>query len=160
MLDNLYLPIPKRARDINNATGAQLATKASAAAAEIDRLLKSGRARDASRRGLWDRTDDLFHEVPTPGSYDCHELPPLPSNDVYGLDMGLFPEALELDIPTVHVYGVKDPRYPASIQLACMSNPEKRLVYDHGGGHEIPRASKVSAELASAVEWLDRQIDS
>lgn len=158
MLENMGLPVPRKAWQINDLTGAQLATKASAAAVEIERLLRSGNAREASRRGLWDRTDDLVHEVPMPGTVDCHELPELPSNDVYGLDLTRFPSGLKIDIPTVHVYGIKDPRYPASIHLAYLSNEEKRLVYDHSGGHEIPRTTKVSKELASAVEWLDEQV--
>ncbi|XPT03477.1 hypothetical protein M3J09_012569 [Ascochyta lentis] len=159
MLDNMNLPVSAKAWEISDLTGHQLATKANAAAAEIERLLKSGKAREASKRGLWDRTEDLAHKVLEPGTYDCHKLPDLPLTDVYGYDTTLFPSALRLDLPTVHIYGIKDPRYPASIQLAYLSNPEKRLVYDHGGGHEIPRTSKVSAEIASAVQWLEGQIN-
>lgn len=158
MLDNMYLPVSSKAWKVNNFTGSLLATKASAAAAEIDRLLRSGNAREASRRGLWDDTSDLAHEVLAPGTYDCHRLPDLPPDDVYGYDTTLFPSALKVDIPTVHIYGIKDPRYPASVQLAYLSNADRRLVYDHGGGHEVPRTSKVSAKIASAVRWLEERL--
>jgi hypothetical protein len=63
-----------------------------------------------------------------------------------------------MDIPTVHIYGIKDPRYPASIQLAHFSNENNRKVFDHKGGHEIPRTTIVSQTIAGMVEWLGEQV--
>ncbi|EAW11762.1 putative EF-hand calcium-binding domain protein [Aspergillus clavatus NRRL 1] len=56
-------------------------------------------------------------------------------------------------IPTVHVYGAKDPRYVAGLQLAELCQPAIRMVYDHGGGHEIPRLGVVSEKIAELVRW-------
>lgn len=58
-----------------------------------------------------------------------------------------------IDIPTVHVYGSKDPRYAAGVHLSGICNPDKRRTYNHGGGHEIPRTSDVSSSIAKLFEW-------
>ncbi|KAL1968425.1 hypothetical protein VTN77DRAFT_1954 [Rasamsonia byssochlamydoides] len=59
----------------------------------------------------------------------------------------------QITIPTVHVYGSKDPRYFAGLQLANLCDPQVRRVYDHGGGHEIPRKEVVSSTIASLIRW-------
>lgn len=58
-----------------------------------------------------------------------------------------------ITIPTVHVYGSRDPRYFAGLQLANLCDPRVRRVYDHGGGHEIPRKEVVSSTIASLIRW-------
>lgn len=58
-----------------------------------------------------------------------------------------------IDVPTVHLYGSKDPRYVAGIQLSGMCDPGKRRVFNHEGGHEIPRTEAVSKTIAELVEW-------
>lgn len=58
-----------------------------------------------------------------------------------------------IDIPTLHVYGSKDPRYAAGVHLSGVCNPEKRRTYDHGGGHEIPRTNEVSSSIADLFLW-------
>lgn len=58
-----------------------------------------------------------------------------------------------IEIPTVHVYGSKDPRYAAGVHLSGICNPKTRRTYDHGGGHEIPRTSEVSSSMAELVQW-------
>ena len=57
-------------------------------------------------------------------------------------------------VPTVHVYGSKDPRYAAGVQLSGICEPGKRRVFDHGGGHEIPRTDRVSRTIAELVRWV------
>ncbi|CAJ2512317.1 Uu.00g053320.m01.CDS01 [Anthostomella pinea] len=89
---------------------------------------------------------------------DPKALPPLEADDVYGLNLTDIPEHLVIDIPTVHIYGIKDPRYPAAVQLAWFCNPDKRRVFDTGGGHEIPRSSQVSREIADAIVWLQDMV--
>lgn len=84
-------------------------------------------------------------------------MPPLEVTDVYGLDLSLMPPNLRLTLPTVHVFGRKDPVRAASLQLAMMCDPENRLVYDHGGGHEIPRFSTVTGDLVHAIQWLGKR---
>ncbi|KAK7982031.1 hypothetical protein PG988_004269 [Apiospora saccharicola] len=75
------------------------------------------------------------------------------SDDCFGLNLNKIPAELKIRIPTVHVFGEKDPRLPASIQLAGLCDPYIRKVYNHGGGHEIPRAKGVSEELAQLLQW-------
>ncbi len=74
-------------------------------------------------------------------------------HNVFGLDATQFSEDFKIRIPTVHIYGAKDPRLPASLQLTCLCNAEVRKTYDHGGGHDIPRAKKVSEDIAELVRW-------
>ena len=94
---------------------------------------------------LWDEVpaEDLDHD-PTD--------PPL-SSDVYGLDFNSFPEDLKIKIPTVHVYGAKDPKYVASMQLVHFCEETRRKTFDHGGGHDVPRRTGVSERIAELVEW-------
>lgn len=73
--------------------------------------------------------------------------------DVFGLDTTKVPEDMRIGIPTVHVYGGRDPRFPASLQLAGICEAGVRKVYDHRGGHDVPRGKEVSEELAKLVEW-------
>ena len=73
--------------------------------------------------------------------------------NIFGLDTTKIPENLTIKIPTVHIYGYKDPRYAASVQLAHLCDPENRKMFDHGGGHDIPRAKEVSVAIANLVNW-------
>ncbi len=95
---------------------------------------------------LWDEVppEDLEH--------DPSEAPP--SSDVYGLDFSSFPEDLKIKIPTVHVYGAKDPKYVASMQLVHFCEENRRRTFDHGGGHDVPRRTDVSERIAELVEWV------
>lgn len=72
---------------------------------------------------------------------------------VFGIDVAQIPQKLKIPIPTVHVYGSKDPRFPASVTLAQVCDPSVRRTFDHVGGHEIPRNRDVSETLAELVEW-------
>jgi hypothetical protein len=53
-------------------------------------------------------------------------------NNVYRLDLPQFPESSKIQIPTVHIYRSKDPRYPAALQLAYMCDERARMMYDTG----------------------------
>ena len=75
---------------------------------------------------------------------------------MYGLDFTTFPEDLKIRIPTVHVYGAKDPKYVASLQLVHFCQEGRRRVFDHGGGHDVPKATGVSDRIAELVEWAAR----
>lgn len=75
------------------------------------------------------------------------------SRNVFGLDLSKMGEELKIKIPTVHVFGENDPRCPASIQLAHLCHPYARKLYNHKGGHEIPRNKEVSEELAKLLQW-------
>ncbi|KAJ5167791.1 uncharacterized protein N7482_003385 [Penicillium canariense] len=58
-----------------------------------------------------------------------------------------------IPIPTVHIYGFKDPRYAAGVHLSAICQPEKRRTYNHEGGHEIPRTLNVNYAIAESVRW-------
>lgn len=160
ILDRMGLPVSPAAWEINNRTGRGLHEKAGAAGKEIEAMLRAGNTGGAARRGLWDRTDDLVHQVASSldPEYDPHELPKQDPSNVFGLDFTRFPECLRINIPTVHIYGIKDPRYTSSIQLANFCVGDKRRVFDHGGGHDIPRTTRVSEQIAVAVSWLEKMI--
>ena len=162
------LPVSSAAWEINDRTGYALHEKAGAAGAEISSMMagKAGnKDHESSRRGLWDRTDNLIHNVPpssscngTANGYNPHQLPPQDLTNIYGLDITRIPECLRINIPTVHIYGIKDPRYTSSMQLAHFCAADKRRVLDHGGGHEVPRTTRVSNEIAEAIMWLETMI--
>ena len=63
-----------------------------------------------------------------------------------------------ISIPTVHIYGSKDPRYASGVQLAGLCDPEKRRDFNHGGGHEIPRTNFVSRTIAESIRWAIAQV--
>jgi hypothetical protein len=60
----------------------------------------------------------------------------------------------QIDIPTVHIVGAKDPRYFAGLQLFNLSHPDVRKTFDHDGGHEIPRNERTSTTIASLIRWV------
>jgi len=141
VLEDLELPVPQRAYDINDETVRLLkarAGKLTQLAANPDQI-KLG-------TGLWDDLEGLVH--------DPSVMPD--EEDVYGLDFTIIPRDMRIKIPTVHVYGAKDPRWPASLQLAHFCN--RREMYDHGGGHDIPRSTDVSLKLAGLLEGLKSNI--
>lgn len=74
----------------------------------------------------------------------------------YGLDFSKIPPSLAIRIPTVHIYGVKDPRAKASLLLSefCVGENGRKKIFGHPGGHEIPRHIYVSEEIAELVEWI------
>jgi hypothetical protein len=134
VLEDLGLDVPQKAKDINDRTGKALRGKAGMLkemAANMDKIQPGV--------GLWDDTSDLVHD-PT-------QMPS--ASDVFGLDYTVFPKDAFVTIPTAHIYGCKDPRWPSSMQLAYFCTD--RAMYDHGGGHDIPRSSDVSIRIAELV---------
>mgnify|MGYP002717973311 FL=1 len=81
------------------------------------------------------------------------------------LDSGLSEDELRkeitspyrINVPTVHIYGSKDPRWAAGVHLSGICEPSKRRTYDHGGGHEIPRTAVVSNSIAELFQWAVAQ---
>lgn len=113
---------------------------------ELDRQTKSQLLEKTTAevtRDRWQLTD--YASVVRRAQFD--------SDDCFGLNLNRIPAELKIRIPTAHVFGEKDPRLPASIQLAGLCDPYIRKVYNHGGGHEIPRAKDVSEELAQLLQW-------
>jgi Na+-exporting ATPase len=63
---------------------------------------------------------------------------------------------VKIKIPTAHIYGERDPRYIAGIQLSEVCEKRSRKEYNHGGGHEIPRFEAVSGAMADLIRWAVR----
>lgn len=141
-LEDLGLPVSKKAWEINEKTSQQLKSKTAkyAALADAPEKIQIG-------LGLWDYDREEM-------SHDHDKFPD--AKDVYGLDFTAFRKDIRIKIPTVNIYGVKDPRYPAAMQLSHFCENTKR--YDHGGGHEVPRSTAVSEEIARLVRWCGDQI--
>ena len=95
--------------------------------AQTSAILRQGGTRWVDMRSTTDITEEEF----------CKEI-----NGEY-----------EIKVPTVHVYGCKDPRYFQGVHLAHICDKTKRKVYDHLGGHEIPRNKIVSSTIANLVKW-------
>lgn len=132
VLEDLGLPVPQRAHELSARTSVLMRAK-SAMLYDIDNLPRG--------QGLWDNTADLEHDVE-------EELPD--ESDCFGLDFTSFPRDLRIKIPTAHIYGAKDPRWPAGIQLAYFC--DDRRMFDHEGGHDIPRTTDVSLRIAELVK--------
>ncbi|EHA47285.1 hypothetical protein MCOR27_008592 [Pyricularia oryzae] len=133
-LEDLGIRVSQRAHDINDRTSKALKAKA----AELQNLAKNP-DKIVPGVGLWDNTLDL-----------CHDPRKMPNpTDVFGLDFTTFPQDLRITIPTVHIYGGKDPKWPSSMQLAYFCN--NRKMYDHQGGHDVPRSTEVSLRIAQLV---------
>ncbi|KAJ0421429.1 serine hydrolase FSH [Aspergillus carlsbadensis] len=145
-LEDMGLPVPPHAHALSNATGSLLvstASKLTTLATNLS-LIKRG-------IGLWDRESgdtQLLHD-PDPAARPSRD-------DVFGLDYTVFPDWARIEIPTVHVYGAKDPRWPAGIQLAefCAD----RVEMDHGGGHDIPRSTRVAEGIAGLVRGVVERV--
>ncbi|KAI1370654.1 serine hydrolase FSH [Hypoxylon crocopeplum] len=75
------------------------------------------------------------------------------SDDCFGLNLNRMPLELKIRIPTVHVWGEKDPLFPMSTQLAGLCDPYIRKIHVHPGTHEVPQNSKELTELATLLEW-------
>ncbi|KAL5342755.1 serine hydrolase FSH [Aspergillus crustosus] len=141
-LEDMAIPLLPHAHTINTTTGLLLsgtAGKLSTFAANTALITRGA--------SLWDGNERSLVHDPT-------QRPE--RSDVFGLDFTSFPEWARISIPTVHVYGGRDPRWPAGIQLAefCAD----RVEFDHGGGHDIPRTSEVSEKIAEMVKGVVERV--
>ena len=140
VLEDLGVGVSERAREVSDATVRVMKEKAGRLAWAAGNL---GEVRLGRTPGLWDDTSDLVHDP---------AVMPEEGGDVFGIDFGEVGEELRVGIPTVHIYGAKDPRWPSSMQLACFCRDRK--MFDHGGGHDIPRSTEVSERIAELIRGL------
>ncbi|KAL8922363.1 MAG: hypothetical protein Q9208_005216 [Pyrenodesmia sp. 3 TL-2023] len=131
VLEDVGIDVSQEAWDINNKSAKALAEQAS-----TDAILKSGLDRWVNAEGA-----------------NSNETGLIDPTNVFGLDFTSMPKHAQITLPTVHIYGNKDPRCTASLQLAQFSDPKLRKVYDHGGGHDVPRKTDVSDSIARLVQW-------
>ncbi|CAG8028881.1 unnamed protein product [Penicillium olsonii] len=57
-------------------------------------------------------------------------------------------------LPTCHVIGACDPFLDGSMALYNMCDPDTADLFDHGGGHALPRAKKATDELALVIHEM------
>lgn len=144
------LPIPRSAWEVNERTAKELWEQANTKEGQLNARRANAEQAGYRKRPL---VSDIVME-----SDDAYALPAIDPRDAYGLDLTRFPESCQIHLPTVHIYGRQDPRCPSAWQLALMSDANRRFVFDHGGGHEIPRTTRVSEALAGAVGWLEASL--
>ncbi|KAL2172031.1 hypothetical protein VTG60DRAFT_768 [Thermothelomyces hinnuleus] len=144
VLEYLGIEVSEEAKEINQKTGDLLRNRTQALARMAERHddIKPGHAT------TWDNLTGLVHNPANA------EMPK--ESNVFGLDLSNLPEDLLIRMPTVHIWGAKDPRFPAACQLAGFCS--NRREYDHGGGHEIPRSTVVSQTIANLIIELVKQI--
>lgn len=133
-LDDLGFVVSEEAKEIDEKSKVQLLSRASTEA-----ILKDG----SNRWGV---------------GFD--PLSQKDKSNIFGFNFENIPKDRMIQIPTVHVYGAKDPRYPSSITLAQFCKASVRKTYDHGGGHDIPRTRDVNIAMAELVEWCGMMADS
>jgi len=133
VLSSLGIDVTDVARELDQSSKIALEQQASSEA-----ILRDGYER-------WGTGFDSFSADPEEGSGKRRM--------VFGIDVARIPREMKIQIPTVHVYGAKDPRFPASVTLAQFCDEAVRRTFDHGGGHEIPRRRDVSETMAELVEW-------
>jgi len=65
-------------------------------------------------------------------------------------------DTVRLGIPTGHVYGSRDKWFPHSKDLAALCRGDVRTVFQHCGGHEVPRGCE--EELCDLIETVFSKI--
>ena len=130
VIEDLGVHVSAEARDLDARTSKQLQQRASAVATA------------APRTDYWISVDERLFDPSAP----------IDTSNVFGLDFTKIQKP-RISIPTVHIYGGKDPRFPASVQLAHFCEPSMKRTYDHGGGHDVPRTKEVSEAIAELVRW-------
>lgn len=64
-----------------------------------------------------------------------------------------------ITIPTCHVVGAADPFLDASMALYNVCDPDTAELFDHGGGHVIPRGKQTVDDLADVVREMILSVD-
>lgn len=150
VLEDCGVKVTGRARDVNNETSRLLRARAG----KLTDIANDPLGWPAGT-GLWDHTADLVHDAAGAARPDIDPA------DVFGLDLtDRAVGDMRITIPTAHVFSKKDPRYPASLQLAYLCDETRRTMFDHGGGHDIPRNSHVTQALTRFMESLAKESSS
>lgn len=57
-----------------------------------------------------------------------------------------------IGIPTAHIVGIRDPNLLSALELSQLCQKRGKAIFDHGGGHEIPRLPKeITLQMATVV---------
>lgn len=120
-------------------------------ARDCDERSRKGLQEMAGTEAIVSRGADRWGTGPHFNAFDRNAE--IKAENVFGLDFTRMPKELKIRIPTVHIVGCMDPRFPASTQLAWFCDERVRRMFDHGGGHDVPRRKDVSEAIAGLVEW-------
>lgn len=63
---------------------------------------------------------------------------------------------IQVQVPTVHVIGTKDPHRPFGLDLITLCDRKVRRTIDVAMGHEIPRDKVATEATRDAIEWAVR----
>ncbi|THD00073.1 hypothetical protein EYZ11_000398 [Aspergillus tanneri] len=64
-----------------------------------------------------------------------------------------------ITVPTCHVVGAQDPFLDAGMALYNFWDPDQAEIFDHGGGHVIPRDAKTCQEITEVIRSLMRSVE-
>uniref|UniRef100_A0A093XYY4 Putative hydrolase C22A12.06c n=1 Tax=Talaromyces marneffei PM1 TaxID=1077442 RepID=A0A093XYY4_TALMA len=110
----------------------------------------------ASRRALARRADTaaILAQGSDRWSNDVNDITDYSVKELVDMVKGPY----QIKIPTVHVVGRKDPRNLAGHQLHAISHPDIARIFEHEGGHDIPRNEATSTTIARLVRWVSSSI--
>lgn len=145
-LEDQGYDISRSAKDTDRRSGEALQSQAS-----FDSLLLQGRERWQTPHCVFCRNDIAAAGHSCPHQSTNKDLQS--AQEICGLDCTQLSPKHAISISTVHVYGSRDPRVGSALHLARFCNPEIRRIFDHGGGHDIPRNSHVSKSIAELISW-------
>jgi pimeloyl-ACP methyl ester carboxylesterase len=123
-------------------------------AKEWDESSKQALQAKASSKAILRKGTERWGEGFGPFAHDKQD-----NDNVFGIDFSRVPKEMLIQIPTVHVYGRRDPRFPASVTLAHFCEGSVRRTFDHGGGHDIPRTRDVSEMMRELIDWAGMMAD-
>lgn len=64
-----------------------------------------------------------------------------------------------IKIPTLHIVGANDPGMRAGLALFNLCTNESATLYDHGQGHEIPRAPAITKRMAQLIREMVARVE-
>ncbi|CAK3733238.1 Hypothetical predicted protein [Lecanosticta acicola] len=147
-----WIHVPEETKRIIRESGDALTNVRAQTPLKVEKMLQTG-----ERSSLWDMPTALW-DGKDEKIGPTWDTPSFTKTNVFGLDVSNLPQHVQIDIPTFHVYGHKDPMCTASLILSNLCREDRRQVYDHGGGHDIPRPSWVSEDLAGGIRRVKERI--
>ncbi|RDW58261.1 hypothetical protein BP6252_13672 [Coleophoma cylindrospora] len=144
VLSSYGIDVTQEALDWDRSSKIDLMNQASSEA-----ILRDGKNRWGPRFSSYDNLETAYSQEGINSSK---------STMVFGIDVAKIPKEMKIPIPTVHIFGSRDPRFPASLTLAQFCDERLRRLFDHGGGHEVPRTTNCSTALADSVQWCAKMV--
>ena len=68
-----------------------------------------------------------------------------------GRILGVEEDGEIIQIPTVHIFGSGDSLVQESLDLSLICDHRTRVLFDHKGGHEVPRGAALVSEMAACI---------